>query len=164
LLEGLGPGSIAAMPETIGGIPLHPLVVHAVVVLIPLAAVGVIAIALVPKWRTRFGVLVVGVTTFATVMVPAATSTGEQFQETRPESELVDKHAELGNTALVGAIPLLVFAVALWWLGRRADRGAPIPRWLNWLVPALAVVVAVAAIVQMVLIGHSGAKAVWSGA
>ena len=54
------------MPETIGGIPLHPLVVHAVVVLIPLAALGVIAIALVPKWRSRFGILVVAVTAFAT--------------------------------------------------------------------------------------------------
>lgn len=151
------------MPETIGGIPLHPLVVHAVVVLIPLAALGVIAIALVPKWRSRFGVLVVGVTAFATVMVPVATSTGEQLQETGPDSELIDKHAELGDAALYSAAPLLILAVALWWLGRRAVQGAPVPRWLNWLVPALAIGVAVVAIVQMVLIGHSGAKAVWSG-
>ncbi len=151
------------MPESIGGIPLHPLVVHAVVVLIPLAALGVMAIALVPKWRGRFGVLVVGVAAFATVMVPVATSSGEQLQESRPDSELIDKHAELGNAALYSAIPLLILAVALWWLGRRADRDAPVPRWLNWLVPALAIGVAVVAIVQMVLIGHSGAKAVWSG-
>lgn len=151
------------MPETIGGIPLHPLVVHAVVVLIPLAALGVIAIALVPKWRGRFGVLVVGVTAFATVMVPVATSSGEQLQENGPDSELIDKHAELGDAALYSAIPLLILAVSLWWLGRRADRDAPVPRWLNWLGPALAIGVAVVAIVQMVLIGHSGAKAVWSG-
>lgn len=152
------------MPDTIGGIPLHPLVVHAVVVFIPLAAIGVIAIAVVPKWRSRFGILVVGVTAFATVMMPVATSSGEQFQETRPESELLDRHAELGNNALFGAIPLLVLAAALWWLERRADQDAPPPRWLNWLVSALAVGVAIVAIVQMVLIGHSGAKAVWSGA
>ena len=152
------------MPDTIGGIPLHPLVVHAVVVLIPLAAMGVIAIAVVPKWRSRFGVLVVGVTAFATIMVPVATSTGEQLQETRGETDLIDKHAELGNAALFGAIPLLVLAAALWWLGRRADQDAPPPHWLNWLVSALAVAVAIVAIVQMVLIGHSGAKAVWSGA
>ena len=152
------------MPDTIGGIPLHPLVVHAVVVFIPLAAIGVIAIAVVPKWRSRFGILVVGVTAFATVMMPVATSSGEQFQETRPKSELLDRHAELGNNALFGAIPLLVLAAALWWLERRADQDAPPPRWLNWLVSALAVGVAIVAIVQMVLIGHSGAKAVWSGA
>ena len=152
------------MPETIGGIPLHPLVVHAVVVLIPLAALGVIAIAVVPKWRTRFGVLVVGVTAFATVMVPVATSTGEQLQGVKGENDLIEEHAELGDAALYSAVPLLILAVALWWLGRRAAQDAPAPRWLNLLVPVLAVVVAVVAIVQMVLIGHSGAKAVWSGA
>jgi hypothetical protein len=152
------------MPESVGGIPLHPLVVHAVVVLIPIAALGVLAIAVVPKWRSRFGILVVGVTAFATAMVPVATSTGEQLQETRGESELIDRHAELGDAALFGAVPLLLVAAALWWLGRRAAQDAPVPRWLNVLVPVVAVVVAVAALVQMVLIGHSGAKAVWSGA
>ncbi|MCZ3388343.1 MAG: hypothetical protein LH645_04320 [Actinomycetia bacterium] len=152
------------MPETIGGIPLHPLVVHAVVVLIPLAALGVITIALVPKWRSRFGILVVGVAAFAAVMVPIATSSGEQLQESKGGGDLIDEHAELGGAALYSAIPLLIFAVVLWWLGLRAGRDAPVSRWLNWLVPALAIGVAVVAIVQMVLIGHSGAKAVWSGA
>jgi len=39
---------------TINGLPLHPLLVHAVVVLLPLAAVGSIIIAVVPKWRRRY--------------------------------------------------------------------------------------------------------------
>jgi predicted PurR-regulated permease PerM len=56
---------------------------------------------------------------------------------------------------------LLILAVALWWLGRRAERGAPVPGWLNVLVTVLSVVVAIAATVQMVLVGHSGAEAVW---
>jgi uncharacterized membrane protein len=150
------------MPETIGGIPLHPLVVHAVVVLIPLAALGVIAIALVPKWRSQFGILVVAVTAFATAMVPIATSTGETLEERVGESELVEEHAELGEAVLYTAVPLLILAVALWWLGWRAQRDAPAPRWLNLLVPIVSVVVAAIAIVQMVLVGHSGAEAVWS--
>ncbi len=150
------------MPETIGGIPLHPLVVHAVVVLIPLAALGVIAIALVPKWRSRFGILVVAVTAFATAMVPIATSTGETLEERVGESELVEEHAELGEAVLYTAVPLLILAVALWWLGWRAQRDAPAPRWLKLLVPIVSVVVAAIAIVQMVLVGHSGAEAVWS--
>lgn len=154
---------MVAMPETLGGIPLHPLVVHAVVVLIPLAAIGVIAISVVPKWRSRFGVLVVGVTAFATAMVPIATSTGEELQERVGETELIEEHAELGDAVLYTAVPLLILSVALWWLGRRAQQDARIPRWLNLLVPAVAVVVAVVAIVQMVLVGHSGAEAVWSG-
>ncbi len=81
------------------------------------------------------------------------------------ETELIEEHAELGRRRSVQRqFRLLVLAVALWWLGRRAEQDAPVPRWLNLLVPAVAVVVAVVAIVQMVLIGHSGAEAVWSGA
>lgn len=38
---------------TVFGLPAHPLVVHAVVVLLPLAAVAAIAAALVPRWRQR---------------------------------------------------------------------------------------------------------------
>ena len=37
--------------DLINGLPVHPLVVHAVVVLVPLAALGTIAIALRPAWR-----------------------------------------------------------------------------------------------------------------
>lgn len=150
------------MPETVGGIPLHPLVVHAVVVLIPLAAFGVIAIALVPKWRTWFGILVVGAAVIATAMVPVATSTGEQLEGRVGRSDLVARHADLGGAVLYSAIPLLVLAGALWWLGKRKEKGFSAPRWLTLLVPILGVIVAVVAIVQMVLVGHSGAEAVWS--
>lgn len=150
------------LPGDIGGIPLHPLVVHSVVVLVPLAALGVIAMALVPPWRSRFGPLVVAVAAVATAMVPVATSTGEQLYESRGAAPLVEEHAELGDGAIYGAVPLLIMAIALWWLGRRAARGAPVARWLNVLVIVLGLVVAVVATVQMVLIGHSGADAVWS--
>ncbi|MEO8107731.1 MAG: DUF2231 domain-containing protein [Actinomycetes bacterium] len=149
------------MPETLGGIPLHPLVVHAVVVLIPLAALGLLIIAIVPKWRTRFGSLVVAAAVIATAFVPVATQTGEQLEDSLPSSDLIDEHAELGGAVLFGAVPLLVMAIAMWWLGRRADRGAAVPRWLNLLVTVVAVVVAIAATVQIVLVGHSGAEAVW---
>ena len=85
------------MPETLGGIPLHPLVVHAVVVLLPLAALGAIAIALVPKWRTRFGILVVVAAAVVLTFVPIATSTGEELQEMVPASSQLDDHVEFGG-------------------------------------------------------------------
>lgn len=44
------------------GLPVHPLVVHAVVVLLPAAVLGTIAVAVRPAWRRRYGTLVVGVT------------------------------------------------------------------------------------------------------
>ena len=47
----------------ITGLPLHPLVVHAAVTLIPLSAVGAVALAVVPRWRwlTRWPAAVVAV-------------------------------------------------------------------------------------------------------
>ena len=39
---------------TIFGIPAHPLLVHAVVVLLPLAAVCAAALAVRPSWRQRY--------------------------------------------------------------------------------------------------------------
>ena len=149
------------MPETLGGIPLHPLVVHAVVVLIPLAAMGLMAIALVPAWRIRFGSLVVAAAAIGSAFVPVATQTGEQLQQTLPSTERIEVHAELGDAVIVGAVPLLLLAIVLWWFGRRAEQGAAVPRWLNVVATVLALVVSVAATVQIVLVGHSGAEAVW---
>ena len=43
------------------GLPLHPLVVHAVVVLLPLSALGLIACVVVGRWRRTFaGLSVLG--------------------------------------------------------------------------------------------------------
>src|SRR3954447_15803633 len=149
------------MPDTVGGIPIHPLVVHAVVVLVPLAGLGVGAISLVPKWRGRYGILVMSAAVLAALLVPIATQSGESLEEFAGDSELIDRHAELGNTMLWGAIPLAVVAVVLWWLGRRTERGQSVPRWASMLVGGVGLVVAIAVVVQIVLIGHSGAKAVW---
>lgn len=149
------------MPESLDGIPLHPLVVHAVVVLVPLAALGVIALAVVPKWRARFGVVVMGLAVVALLFVPVAKESGEQLEETLGETDLIERHAELGDQALLGTVPLAVVAVLLWWMGRRAQQGRPLPSWTGWLVPVVGVVVALGAMAQVFLIGHSGAKAVW---
>ena len=149
------------MPETLDGIPVHPLVVHAVVVLVPLAALGVIAVALVPRWRARFGVVVMGLALLALVFVPVAKESGEQLQERLGETDLIEKHAELGDQALLGAGPLAVVAVVLWWMGRRAQQDRPLPTWVGWLVPLVSILVALGAMAQVFLIGHSGAKAVW---
>ena len=66
----------------INGVPLHPLVVHAVVVFVPLAALGALAMA-VPKWRwlARWPTLLV--TLGATAATYVATLTGEDLEEDR---------------------------------------------------------------------------------
>ena len=147
------------MFDTFNGLPLHPLVVHGVVVLLPLAVLGTIAIAVRPRWRHRFGLLVLGVAAVGTLFIPIATSSGESFEERVGDP---GEHAELGDQLIWFAIPLLVLGAAVVFLEwRRAhDRPAGTKR-LRQVVAALAVVAALGAAVQVYRVGDSGARAAW---
>jgi len=149
------------MFDTIQGLPVHALVVHAVVVLVPLSAVGVLAIAAVPRWRERFGTLVLLVSTGALVTVPVATRSGQDLKERVGASGVVarqiDDHQEIGELVLWPTLGMEVLAIALVALSRRrAAKGA---------VTAVAVLAAVAAVAAAGLVlraGHLGSTAVWS--
>jgi uncharacterized membrane protein len=152
------------MFDLINGLPVHPLVVHAVVVLLPLATVGTLAIALRPAWRRPYGLLVVACTAVATALIPVATSSGEALEERVGNP---GEHAELGDQLIWFAIPMLLLAAALWWLDRRAAStdGASAGRAAGVTtmraVAALAVVAALATTVQVYRVGDSGARAAW---
>jgi uncharacterized membrane protein len=158
------------MFDLINGLPVHPLVVHAVVVLLPLACVGTVAIAVRQSWRERYGILVVAFAAASVVLLPIASSSGEELQNRvgRP-----DEHAELGDSLIWFAIPLLLLSAALVWMDRR-QRAALDPRagtpttdpaphrpGVFRALAALAVVAALAATVQTYRVGDSGAKAAW---
>lgn len=157
------------MFDLINGLPVHPLVVHAIVVLLPLAVLGTLAIALRPSWRVRYGVLVVAAAAVATVLVPVATSSGEALERRVGDP---GRHAELGDQLIWFAIPLLVLSAALVWVQWRRERpergltgdgrtGAAGGRTLPRVVAVLAVVAAVACGVQVYRVGDSGARAAW---
>lgn len=146
------------MFDLIDGLPVHPLVVHAVVVLLPLASLGTLALVLRPSWRERFGLLVVGAAAVATVLLPVATSSGESLEERVGDP---GSHAGLGEQLIWFALPLLVLAAALVYLDRRARRDpATSPSPLR-VVTVLALVAALAATAQVYRVGESGARAAW---
>jgi uncharacterized membrane protein len=155
-----------SLVDTVFGLPVHPLVVHGAVVLIPLAALLVLAIAVVPSWRG--GVVAwftVGVTAAATALVPVATLSGEALAERVGEPE---RHAALGQAMIYFMLPLLLLVVALVLLAardRRRAAGLPRPRQsaLTLVVAVAAALAAGAAVVQVAFVGHSGATATWSG-
>jgi len=158
------PGGIA-LPDTINGLPLHPLIVHAVVVLLPLAALGVIAVAIRPAWRDKYAGVVAIVALVATLSIPLATESGESLERQVGDPGV---HAELGDTLIWFALPLLLIAAGLYWSSRRArspqNAGAtpPVGGTAGAVtLAALGIVVALANIVQVYRIGDSGAKAVW---
>lgn len=173
------------MFDTLGGLPLHTIVVHATVVAVPVAAVVVLLAGLWPKFRRWAGVLPLLLALLSVVLVPVSTQSGEELEGRVGESDLVERHAELGDGLLVWVIGLAVVAVAItwvWWTERAARSavepaavGAASaetrPRTAATRIPGgrgTAVVLAVAALavsvgtgVQVVRIGHSGAEAVW---
>ncbi|HEX2300461.1 MAG TPA: DUF2231 domain-containing protein [Pseudonocardiaceae bacterium] len=161
---------------TIDGLPLHPLVVHAVVVLLPLAAVGTVLIAVRPAWRRRFGTAVAALTVLAVALVPVAQQTGEQLENKLAalQNPLIAQHAELGGTLLPYALTFGMLVLALVLTGALADRrarsaAATVPTrhrlWRTLLVPLaiLAVLSAIATTVRVIQIGHTGSTAVWEG-
>ena len=146
------------MFDLVNGLPVHTLVVHAVVVLVPLAAVGAIAIAVRRPWRHRYGVLVAITAALGAVLTPVATASGEALEH-RVGSP--GAHAELGGQLIWFVIPLVVLVIALVALDRRSPRSSGSSAPLLRVVAALVVVAALATTVQVVRIGDSGARAAW---
>ncbi|GAA2128592.1 DUF2231 domain-containing protein [Actinomadura napierensis] len=153
------------MPSTLWGLPAHPLVVHLVVFLVPLAVVATLVVALWPRARRVSAPWVLAVTTVAVLSIPLATSSGENLEHQVPHSALVERHAELADMLLplAGAMWLgLAVLTGVGWYARRQPAAAP--RWAGAVTVAAAVLAvggAVASGVQVARIGHSGADAVW---
>ena len=140
----------------INGLPLHPLVVHAAVVLGPVAALVALA-HLVPSWRERLRWPMVVLAVLATLAIVAAYLSGDNFLEHKPELEgspLVEKHEDLAGQLLWISIGFGVIAVAAGFLARR---GA-----LRVVLDVLLAVAAVLVLVWVVRTGDAGARAVWS--
>jgi uncharacterized membrane protein len=167
------------VPTFVSGLPLHPLVVHAVVVLVPMALLGALLVAVWPAGRPRWAWPVVVLTTAAVVAIPFATSTGEGLEHNLPRTPAIATHAELGDQLLVFAVPLLLSVFALAFLDRRRRRSveraqasgpgtmtAPpttsVPaRLVAVVLAALTVAFALVCAVQVFRIGDSGARAAW---
>jgi predicted membrane protein DUF2231 len=109
------------VPVKIGGLPAHVLLVHAVVVLLPLAALMLVVGVLWPTARRKFGVLTPLLALVGLVLVPVTTHAGEWLKERLPKSTAIQHHADLGDQLLPWAAGLFVMAAAVWWVGRRRE-------------------------------------------
>ena len=97
-------------------------------------------------------------------MTPPVTDSGEWLENHVEKSELIEKHASLGDTMIYFALALLVAAILVTVEHVRANRGKPLSTALTALIAVFVVVAAAATTVQVVRIGHSGAESVWSDA
>jgi preprotein translocase subunit SecG len=163
---------------TVDGIPAHPLVVHAVVVLLPLAAVGTLLVVARPVWRRQLGVWVLLLALAGTVAVPVAQTTGAQLaQSFGGGSPAVMEHAMRASTLLLPALLFLALLAATVVVGRRADaqssdapgaahavatrtRTVPLQR-VTLILGVLAALAGIVVTGLVVWIGHAGSVAVW---
>ncbi len=148
------------MLDTIFGLPVHILIIHATVVIVPSAALAVFLAAVWPRFREWAGWFPPLLALVAVILIPLSTSSGEALRNMVGDSHLVEEHAELADMMIWWAIPLLVGAVGVWWFQRR---GVSASRGLTVAAVVLSVVAAIGSTVQIVLVGHSGARAAWSG-
>lgn len=149
------------MPNDFYGLPLHPLIVHATVVMIPLAALSVLVAALSSRFRSWAGPLPAVISLVGLVLVPLSTSTGETLEKHVAPSALLEEHTRLADGLLPWMIALLVVAVILYAIRWRAAKGYSLQKSLTVVVAVLAIAAAAGTTVQVARIGHSGAKAAW---
>ena len=146
------------------GLPLHPLVVHAVVVLVPLAALGGIVISAWTAARRRYGWLTVAFAAAAAGSTFVAQEAGKAFAETfARKTAAIETHMSLGTSLLLWVIILFFGTLAVMIAQRLIDQQNPQGRIALIVGGVITVVTAVVSIVQVVRIGHSGTTAVWGG-
>jgi VanZ family protein len=147
---------------TVFGLPAHALLVHAVVVLAPLTAALEILCALWPAARRRLAWLVLAFATGVMVLAPLTASAGKWlYAQSTEHSPILELHEERGEWAKYFALGLLVVAILQVVQHVRESRSEEPKKALAIGVAVLAIVVGVWATVGIVLIGDSGAQAVW---
>jgi hypothetical protein len=155
------------MFDTIDGIPFHPLIVHAVVALMPLASVLVLLDAVWPRFRRTVGPLPLIASVLATISVPFATQSGTYLEGAinAEENPMVQHHQALGDLMLYWGIGLIVASALLFVLRRRLTKAdtSNARRVVLGVAVALAVVVSVGTMIHIYRVGDSGARAVWEG-
>ena len=139
------------------GLPMHPLIVHATVVFVPLAALLVIAAALSGRFRAWAGPLPMITAVIAAILTPLSSATGEDLEHAVGEPGF--DHAELGEMLIWFTLPLALLAVLGWWLNRKSGSSVKMANILGW----VAALVGVGALVVVGLIGHTGAQSAWCG-
>ena len=158
------------------GLPAHPLFAHVPVVLIPLAALGAVAM-LWPAVRDKIGWFVVGMVFVAGIFTQLTISAGQSLKEYVRRTDLLRQHTRMGENIRPWVLLMFLALLGVMLIARRAqhrlhetpgegDRPAKGGRGALQLaavaVAALSIVFSAVATYWIYRIGDSGAKAVWA--
>ena len=127
------------MFDSINGVPLHALIVHVAIVLIPLSAIGAILIAARPKALRLFGAAtVIGAAVGAVASVISKTSGQNLSQRVGWPQE----HVDYGNIFPIAALGFLFLLTIFWLIARGVPLNRERPLWLK-VVGATLILVAI---------------------
>jgi hypothetical protein len=141
----------------LAGLPLHPLLVHSAVVLVPLVSIGALVMSYLPSFSRRHGKLILILAVIAQVSVFLAKMSGEAFAEILDKN--VEKHAELGEIAPLVTIPMVALIYLRWRMDRAGSTTGSVV--IRRLISVALVIASLANLVVIFLVGHSGASSVW---
>ena len=139
--------------DTIGGLPLHPLTVHAASVLIPLSAIALVLLVLVPKWRKAYFPLTIGALAVSVGLAFAAKQSGEALAARVGNP---GEHQALGDLLFPASIGLFFLGLAFYFFTKTKN-----PKWTLQLAGGLSTAAVAGVVILSVLVGHSGAEATW---
>lgn len=155
--------------RTVLGLPVHALIVHFAVVLVPLAALALIATGWRTHWRRTYSFPVAILALAGAVSAFLAAQSGGTLRRSLRQTALsagtrakFGNHPGSGNSAEVAAFLFALAAVALWAVQRSSGKSLPSPpKWLQPAVYAIGSGLGLIAIATMIVAGHSGATLVW---
>ncbi|MCW2783515.1 MAG: hypothetical protein JWP74_32 [Marmoricola sp.] len=154
----------------INGLPLHPLVVHLVVVLAPTAGILAVLFAVVPKWRwwTRLPFVAASVVGAVATWV-AATSGGSLKHQLGLRGHLIAVHEMWAGRLQASMWTIAAVALVAWWvlpfktpLEGRPDKPARVAVLRKPLV-ALLPLIGLVVVFLVYKTGDAGARLVWAG-
>lgn len=140
--------------DTVAGLPVHPLVIHFAVVLVPLAALGLIVAVVNTAFRRRFASAFV---VLLAVTVPLAFVAKESGESLAERVGITENHESLGEIFPLWVSVLAVAAVVWFLIARRDGLDA-----IRKIAGAVVIVLAIGVTALTFLVGHSGAEATWA--
>ncbi|MFC0507886.1 DUF2231 domain-containing protein [Micromonospora costi] len=156
------------MFEQILGLPVHVLVVHAVVVFVPLLALLAVAYVVLPRFRSRLDWALGIFAVVAPVSAFFAVESGEAFTDALVargfQGQILDKifdHSRYGDILFRIVVPLGIVALLLLVATSGHRRVPKLPALVTPVLSVAVVGLAVAALIYVYLTGHSGAETVW---
>jgi cytochrome b involved in lipid metabolism len=144
--------------DLISGLPIHPLINHAVAVLVPLSAIGALLVIFVKRFRATYSPLVLIAVISGAVSAFVAEQSGEALSE---RVGLPNAHAVQGERLWKLTLIFAVFFTIWFVINNYQVVNQKLTKVLQKSFVALIPIVAVASLGLTFVVGHSGAEATW---